>query len=337
MVTATESFVAEHPDHRGALAFLITSDEEGPSVDGTKRVVETLRERGERIDWCIVGEPSSETQHRRYHQDRPPRLAVRPPDRARRAGPYRLSAVRRQSGAQLRPGAGRTVQPRVGPGQRALPAHELPGVEPQCRHRRAERDSRRAQGALQPALFAGADARAAQAHASKRCCSATRSTTRSSGMCRASRSIPPPGALSSAVCAAVRTVTGREPTLSTGGGTSDGRFIAPMGAQVVELGVVNASIHKVNECVRVEDIDTLHAHVSADAAQSADLDAVGSALAPPARTGWRRRRGRPSAAAASNTQPGIDSPRKRQVTRAHSPEPVSTLRITSVSGNTSSM
>ena len=61
MVTATEAFVAEHPAHRGALAFLITSDEEGPSVDGTKRVVETLRERGERIDWCMVGEPSSES------------------------------------------------------------------------------------------------------------------------------------------------------------------------------------------------------------------------------------------------------------------------------------
>src|SRR5208337_3597294 len=56
-----EEFVGAHPNHRGALAFLITSDEEGPSVDGTKRVVETLRERGERIDWCIVGEPSSET------------------------------------------------------------------------------------------------------------------------------------------------------------------------------------------------------------------------------------------------------------------------------------
>jgi len=62
-----------------------------------------------------------------------------------------------------------------------------------------------------------------------------------------------------AVCAAVRAITGRQPTLSTGGGTSDGRFIAPLGAQVVELGVVNASIHKVNECVRIEDVDTLHA------------------------------------------------------------------------------
>ena len=60
MVTASEDFVGAHPGHRGAIAFLITSDEEGPSIDGTKRVVETLRGRGERIDWCIVGEPSSE-------------------------------------------------------------------------------------------------------------------------------------------------------------------------------------------------------------------------------------------------------------------------------------
>jgi len=69
----------------------------------------------------------------------------------------------------------------------------------------------------------------------------------------------PPGELSRAVSAAIQTVTGLTPRLSTGGGTSDGRFIAPMGAQVVELGVINASIHKVNESVRVEDIDALHA------------------------------------------------------------------------------
>ena len=68
----------------------------------------------------------------------------------------------------------------------------------------------------------------------------------------------PPGELSAAVSDAVESVSGVRPKLTTGGGTSDGRFIAPMGAQVVELGVINASIHKVNECVRVEDIDALH-------------------------------------------------------------------------------
>jgi succinyl-diaminopimelate desuccinylase len=68
----------------------------------------------------------------------------------------------------------------------------------------------------------------------------------------------PPGDLSNAVCAAIEAVTGKRPKLTTGGGTSDGRFIAPLGAQVVELGVINASIHKVNESVRVADIDALH-------------------------------------------------------------------------------
>ncbi|MCB1792631.1 MAG: M20/M25/M40 family metallo-hydrolase, partial [Gammaproteobacteria bacterium] len=60
MVTATERFIARHPDHRGSIAFLITSDEEGPSINGTVKVVETLEARGEKIDWCLVGEPSSE-------------------------------------------------------------------------------------------------------------------------------------------------------------------------------------------------------------------------------------------------------------------------------------
>jgi len=68
----------------------------------------------------------------------------------------------------------------------------------------------------------------------------------------------PPGTLSEAVSAAVAAVVGRSPQMTTGGGTSDGRFIAPRGAEVVELGVVNATIHKVNECVRVEEIDALH-------------------------------------------------------------------------------
>ncbi len=68
----------------------------------------------------------------------------------------------------------------------------------------------------------------------------------------------PPGALSEAMTRAVKEVTGKEPTLSTTGGTSDGRFIAPTGSQVIELGVVNSTIHKVNECVRVAEIDTLH-------------------------------------------------------------------------------
>ncbi|MFM7707248.1 MAG: M20/M25/M40 family metallo-hydrolase, partial [Gammaproteobacteria bacterium] len=68
----------------------------------------------------------------------------------------------------------------------------------------------------------------------------------------------PPGDLSAAAVEAARAITGTAPKLSTGGGTSDGRFIAPLGAQVIELGVTNATIHKVNECVRIEEVDLLH-------------------------------------------------------------------------------
>ena len=112
------------------------------------------------------------------------------------------------------------------------------------------------------------------------------------------------------------------------GGTSDGRFIAPLGAQVVELGVVNASIHKVNECVRVEDIDTLHAmYLQRCATCWPDARNAGRMRSADAATELATSPQRQHDAAIS-TQAGIVSPRKRQVTRAHSPEPVSTFRIT---------
>jgi succinyl-diaminopimelate desuccinylase len=258
MLTAAESFVAEHPDHRGAVAFLITSDEEGPSVDGTRRVVETLRERGERIDWCIVGEPSSEhcigdtikigrrgslsgrlTVHGVQGHIAYPQFAENPIHRFAPALAELSSRVWDQGNEHFQPttfqvsnlNAG-TGAPNVIPGElkarfnlRYSPAQTLDALK-----RSVEEVLARHQVKYTLEWYLSGEP-----------------------------FYTPPGALSSAVCAAVRAVSGREPTLSTGGGTSDGRFIAPMGAQVVELGVVNASIHKVNECVRIEDIDTLHA------------------------------------------------------------------------------
>jgi succinyl-diaminopimelate desuccinylase len=258
MLTAAESFVAEHPDHRGAVAFLITSDEEGPSVDGTRRVVETLRERGERIDWCIVGEPSSEhcigdtikigrrgslsgrlTVHGVQGHIAYPQSAENPIHRFAPALAELSSRVWDQGNEHFQPttfqvsnlNAG-TGAPNVIPGElkarfnlRYSPAQTLDALK-----RSVEEVLARHQVKYTLEWYLSGEP-----------------------------FYTPPGALSSAVCAAVRAVTGREPTLSTGGGTSDGRFIAAMGAQVVELGVVNASIHKVNECVRIEDIDTLHA------------------------------------------------------------------------------
>ena len=258
MLTATEAFVSEHPTHRGALAFLITSDEEGPSVDGTRRVVETLRERGERIDWCVVGEPSSEeligdtikigrrgslsgrlTVHGVQGHIAYPQFATNPVHSFAPALAELVSRVWDQGNEHFQPtsfqisnlNAG-TGAPNVIPGElrarfnlRYSPVQTLEGL----RHT-VEEILQRHQVKYTLDWYVSGEP-----------------------------FFTPTGPLSDAVSAAIRSVTGREPRLSTGGGTSDGRFIAPMGAQVVELGVVNASIHKVNECVRVADIDALHA------------------------------------------------------------------------------
>jgi len=258
MLTATESFIAECAAHRGAIAFLITSDEEGPSVDGTRRVVETLRERGEHIDWCIVGEPSSETSigdtikigrrgslsgrltvHGVQGHIAYPQFADNPIHGFAPALAELSSRLWDQGNEHFQPttfqvsnlNAG-TGAPNVIPGElkarfnlRYSPVQSLEQLK-----RTVEELLDRHQVKYTLEWYLSGEP-----------------------------VYTPPGPLSSAVCAAVRTVTGREPSLSTGGGTSDGRFIAPMGAQVVELGVVNASIHKVNECVRIEDVDTLHA------------------------------------------------------------------------------
>ena len=256
MVSASEDFVSAYPAHQGSIAFLITSDEEGPSVDGTRRVVQLLRERGERIDWCVVGEPSSEeavgdtikvgrrgslsgrlTVHGVQGHVAYPQLADNP---VHAFAPALAELTRREwdQGTQdfqptsfqisnLNSGTG---APNVIPGElkarfnlRYSPVQSLEGLKASVeeilrRHRM--RYSLEWYVSGEPFYTAA-------------------------------------GALSEAVSAAVAEERGARPKLSTGGGTSDGRFIAALGAQVVELGVVNASIHKVNECVRVADIDIL--------------------------------------------------------------------------------
>ncbi len=257
MVTAAEAFAAAHPAHRGSIAFLITSDEEGPSVDGTKRVVRTLQQRGERIDWCLVGEPSSETilgdtvkvgrrgslsgrltvhgvqGHVAYPQfaENPvhafaPALAELTGRRWDEGTEYFQPTSFQVSNLNAGTGA-----PNVIPGElrarfnlRYSPVQTLPGLQAQV-----EEILRRHGVRFTLEWFVSGEP-----------------------------FYTPPGVLSEAVGEAVFEVAGIRPRLTTGGGTSDGRFIAPLGAQVVELGVVNASIHKVNECVKVADIDTLH-------------------------------------------------------------------------------
>jgi succinyl-diaminopimelate desuccinylase len=258
MITATEEFVGAHPKHRGTLTFLITSDEEGPSVDGTKRVVETLRARGERIDWCVVGEPSSEsrvgdtikigrrgslsgrlTVHGVQGHIAYPQLAENPVHAFAPALAELASREWDQGNEHFQPTSFQvsnltagTGAPNVIPGElkarfnlRYSPVQtldQLKATVEQLLTRHGVRYTLEWYLSGEPFYTA-------------------------------------PGALSNAAGAAVRTITGTQPSFSTGGGTSDGRFIAPLGAQVVEIGVVNASIHKINESVRIEDIDSLHA------------------------------------------------------------------------------
>jgi succinyl-diaminopimelate desuccinylase len=257
MTTAAEEFLHETSTHRGTLAFLITSDEEGPSADGTKRVMEMLAARGVQIHWCVVGEPSSEitlgdtikigrrgslsarlTVHGVQGHVAYPKLADNPIHRFAPALAELASRVWDEGNEHFQPtsfqvsnlNAG-TGAPNVIPGElkarinlRYSPVQTLEGLK----------------HTVQSIL-----ARHQVQHTLEWYLSGEPFFT-------------PPGTLSEAVSAAVAAVVGRSPQMTTGGGTSDGRFIAPRGAEVVELGVVNATIHKVNECVRVEEIDALH-------------------------------------------------------------------------------
>ena len=257
MVTATEAFVGAHPQHKGSIAFLITSDEEGPSVDGTKRVVETLRQRGERIDWCLVGEPSSEA-------------TVGDTVKVGRRGS--LSGRLTVHGVQ-----GHVAYPQLAEN----PVHALAPALAELTSRRWDEGTEHFQptsfqvsninaGTGAPNVIPGElRARFNLRYSPVQTLAGLKATVEEILQRHGVRfsldwyvSGEPfytlPGLLSAAVSAAVSEVTGVAPKLSTGGGTSDGRFIAALGAQVVELGVVNASIHKVNESVRVSDLETLH-------------------------------------------------------------------------------
>jgi succinyl-diaminopimelate desuccinylase len=256
MVTASEEFVERHPDHGGTLAFLITSDEEGPSVDGTRRVVEMLRERRESIDWCLVGEPSSEvslgdtikngrrgslsgrlTVHGVQGHIAYPQLADNPVHAFAPALAELTSRTWDHGNQHFQPttfqvsniSAG-TGAPNVIPGELKVRFNLRFSTEQTIEKLKAAVEEILARHGVKFSL---------------------------EWFVSGHPFLTTPGRLSNAALRAVHEELNVTAKLSTGGGTSDGRFIAPMGAQVIELGVVNATIHKVNECVRVEDIDRL--------------------------------------------------------------------------------
>jgi succinyl-diaminopimelate desuccinylase len=257
MLTASEEFVGHYPNHRGTIAFLITSDEEGPSVDGTRRVVEVLRERQEKIDLCLVGEPSSET------------LLGDTIKIGRRGS---LSGRLTVHGVQ-----GHIAYPQFANN----PVHALAPALAELTSRVWDQGNEHFQptsfqisnisaGTGAPNVIPGElKARFNLRFSTVQTVETLKTTVE--GILRKHQVnyslewfvsgypfLTVPGSLSQAATRAVHEQLQISPKLSTGGGTSDGRFIAPMGAQVIELGVINATIHKVNECVRVEDIDRLH-------------------------------------------------------------------------------
>ncbi|MFZ1904107.1 MAG: succinyl-diaminopimelate desuccinylase [Steroidobacteraceae bacterium] len=257
MITATEEFVRAHDDHRGSIAYLITSDEEGPSVDGTKRVMQTLAERGEQIDWCLVGEPSSEQSIGD---------TVKVGRRGSLSGRLTVHGVQGHVAyPQLAENPVHTLAPALAELTRRVWDEGTEHFQPTTFQVSNLNAGTGAPNVIPGELKARFNLRYSPAQTLEALKSAVEEILRRHGVrytlewyVSGEPFHTPPGVLSRAVGHAVARVTGRQPQLSTGGGTSDGRFIRPLGAQVVELGVVNASIHKVNECVAVADLDALH-------------------------------------------------------------------------------
>ena len=256
MLTATERFMAEHADHRGSIGFLITSDEEGPSINGTVKVVEHLEARNEKIDWCLVGEPSSRERcgdtikngrrgslngrlqvHGKQGHVAYPHLADNPVHRAA-AALDELAAVNWDNGNDhFPPTTFQISNIHAGDGT----VNVIPGTLDVLFNLRFSTES--TDESIRTRTHEILDRHGLNYSIDWKL----------SGQ----PFLTPAGELVDAATQSIRSVTGIETELSTSGGTSDGRFIAPTGAQVVELGPVNATIHQVNECVRVSEIEEL--------------------------------------------------------------------------------
>ena len=264
MVVACEQFVAEHPDHPGRIGLLLTSDEEGPAVNGTVQVVGWLQEQGVQINYCLLGEPSSEQVLGDVIKN------------GRRGSLGAVLTVRGLQGHIAYPQFADNPIHKAAPALVALaaetwdkgnahfPAHHLPDIQHQRRHRRRQHDPRRAGGAVQfPVQHRGHGGEAAGAHRShpKR----ARAGFQPWLQPRLRSGMAPGGGTLHHRAGGVgeRGADGhRRATPPSGEAVHRRRhlgraFIAPTGAQVLELGPVNTTIHQANEEVRVEDIEQL--------------------------------------------------------------------------------
>jgi succinyl-diaminopimelate desuccinylase len=255
-VVAAEEFIAATPQFGGGIALLITSDEEGPSVDGTVRLVELLQQRGQPLDACIVGEPTSVEQlGDMIKNGRRGTLSGRLTVKGIQ-GHIAYPHLARNPIHDLAPALAELVAMRWDEGNEFFPptswqmsnihagtgaGNVIPGaLELQFNFRFSNESTPES---LKARLHAVLDRHGIDYELAWTLGGET--------------FITPPGSLSRALTSAIRAETGVTPTLSTTGGTSDGRFIARICPQVVEFGPLNASIHKIDEHVRVDDVERL--------------------------------------------------------------------------------
>jgi succinyl-diaminopimelate desuccinylase len=256
MVVAIEEFLAARPAPAGSIAFLVTSDEEGPAKDGTKAVMDVLEARGEKIDWCLVGEPSS--------RDRLGDV-LRIGRRGSLSGDVLISGVQGHVAYpetavnplhKLAPVLAELVSLEWDAGNDAFPptSFQLTNLHSGTGFRNVIPGSAELKFNIRYSTEQTMDGLRARIHELfDRHGLDYQISWRDAGRPFLTRQ----GKFLEAVREVVREVAGVEPELSTGGGTSDGRFIAPTGAAVVELGPINASIHKIDEHVRIADLEPL--------------------------------------------------------------------------------
>lgn len=253
---ACENFVRSHPEHSGSIAFLITSDEEGPAVNGTVKVIEALEARNEKIDWCLVGEPSSKSQLGDIIKN------------GRRGSLNAKLTVFGKQGHVAYPQLAQNPIHLIAPALAELAATEwdqgndfFPATTFQVSNLNAGTGATNVIPGEAEALI---NFRFSTELTEQDIRQRTEAILDKHGLnyrldwnLSGQPFLTAAGELVAASIRAIKEVTGVDTELSTSGGTSDGRFIAPTGAQVLELGPLNATIHQVNECVSVADLDTL--------------------------------------------------------------------------------
>ena len=256
MITATERFLDQHPDHHGSIAYLITSDEEGVAIDGTVKVVEWLQARNEKIDWCLVGEPTSSDKIGDVIKN------------GRRGSLGGVLTIRGVQGHVAYPHLAKNPVHLFSPALAELVAMEwdhgnefFPPTTFQISNAQAGTGATNViPGELQVVFNFRFSTEVTDAELRTR----VETILNRHGLdyhidwqLSGQPFLTPEGELVDASRQAIKSVCGYAAELSTSGGTSDGRFIAPTGAQVVELGPSNATIHKVDEHVTITELDTL--------------------------------------------------------------------------------